>query len=381
VTALHQFQFRPDLPKVKTIVVKVGSRILAAGEASHFEKRIANLVEDIAILHAQGLHVILVSSGAIAHGIKTLGLKKKPSDMPLKQACASVGQIQLMHRYEQLFATHKLFCGQVLLTWDDLRDKMRYLNLRNTLFALLEHDAIPVINENDSVGIDEIRFGDNDTLGGQVAMLTGAELFINLTDINGLYTANPRNNKNAQQIPLVESLTPSVLKLADSEGSEFGTGGMVTKLRAAASVTKAGISAIIGDGYNHRLLEVLKEPSLGTLFLPAAKRMTSLHRWIAFTQKSAGSISVDAGAYKAMSEKGKSLLPAGITGIKGTYSAGSTVDIKTPDGIIFARGITNYSSDDTRIIKGRNTRELRELLGDSTFDEVIHRNNLVLVEH
>jgi glutamate 5-kinase len=374
---MHPIEFRRHIRTVKTLVVKVGSRILTSRTRLDRTPRIRNLIADIARLRRHGIRVLLVSSGAIAHGMLALDLSRRPQAIPYQQACASIGQIRLMHIYEILFAKHNTRIGQVLLTWDDLRDKKRYLNLRNTLFKLLDCNAVPIVNENDSVGIDEIRFGDNDTLGAQIAMLVGADLFVILTDIPGLHSANPRR-REARHIPLVERITERTHALADIKGSNEGVGGMVTKLKAAQMVTKAGICAIVGDGYQNRLVNVLKNEQAGTLFLPHLKKMSSRHRWIAFSGKVHGAVVVDDGARQALCAKGKSLLPAGIKRVAGPFAVGDMVDIKDEKGRAFARGMANYSSDDVEKIKGRRTSEIVSSLLKKSFDEVIHRDNLVL---
>ncbi len=372
-------QLRPELPELKTIVVKVGSKILSDAEEAMPTARIRRLADDLARLRDNGTQMIVVSSGAIAHGMRALGLSRRPHEIPMQQACASIGQIRLMHMYESLFSGRSITIGQVLLTWDDLHVKKRYLNLRNTLFQLLSCNAMPIVNENDSVGVEEIRFGDNDTLAAQISMLVNADLFVNLTDINGLYTGNPKTDPSAEHIPYVESITPSVFALARKEGTDVGVGGMVTKLRAAAMVTKAGIRAIIGDGYNAGLTAVLDDGSAGTLFSPSDKRMPARRRWIAFTGKSKGTLTVDAGAHKALTKFGKSLLPAGIRTVSGTFAVGDTVDITDAKGRVFARGLVNYRAADIEKIKGAQTERIEAILGGMPFEEVIHRNNLALV--
>ena len=230
--------FRKEIPSVKTLVVKTGSRILTA---SGHQARVRNMVDDLVLLQKSGIRVILVSSGAIAHGMRALGLEKRPGNIPLQQACASIGQNRLVHMYESSFSRHGVLIGQVLLTWDDLRSKKRYLNLRNTMFQLLDCGAVPIINENDSVGVEEIHFGNNDMLGAQVALLAQADLFVNLTDVGGLFEKNPHIHKSARHIPVVSHLSSSVHKLVEEKKNELSVGGMSTKLKAAEIVTRAGI--------------------------------------------------------------------------------------------------------------------------------------------
>jgi glutamate 5-kinase len=376
---MSQLQQRKELADIKTIVVKVGSKILAGKEAGGYTRRIESLVADIAALKQRGTRVLLVSSGAIAHGVLALNLPKRPATIPMKQACAGIGQIRLMHVYESLFERQNVLIGQVLLTWDDLRDKKRYLNLRNTLFQLLDYGAVPIINENDSVGVEEIRFGDNDTLGAQIALLVHADLYVNMTDLNGLYDANPKKVKTARHIPLVEAITPELYAMAERDGTSQGVGGMETKLRAAEVLTRAGIHAIVGDGYNRRLQDVIADPKAGTLFLPSKKRMSSRQRWIAFAGRRSGMVVVDEGAKSALVEKGKSLLPAGVRLVIGRFNVGDMIDIAGEDKRPFARGMVNYASSDIELLKGKRSAEIATILGGKTFDEIVHRDNLVVV--
>ena len=377
---MESLQFRREIQRMATLVVKVGSRILTADNNQPDPHRIRGLVNSIVLLQQSGVRTILVSSGAIAHGMVALHLNRRPKSIPQKQACASIGQIRLMHLYESFFSRHGVPIGQVLLTWDDLRNKKRYLNLRNTLFHLFRCRAVPIINENDSVGVEEIRFGENDTLAAQISMLVQADVFVNLSDINGLYDKNPKLHANAKHIPVVNHLSPSVLKYAFESTTEISVGGMITKLKAAEIVTKAGICAIIGDGFNRGLLDVLKNPDAGTIFLPFSKIMPSKRRWIAFTSQSAGVLIVDEGARAAIVEKGKSLLPAGIKKVMGAFKQGDMVDMRTVNNRTVARGLCNFSSDEVEKIMGCRTSEIAERLGQKAFDEVIHRDNMVLIE-
>jgi glutamate 5-kinase len=368
--------FRKEIPQVKTIVVKTGSRILTA---NGHEQRVKRLAEDLVTLQKAGLRTILVSSGAIAHGMRALGLTKRPATIPLQQACASIGQNKLMQMYEKYFASHGVIIGQVLLTWDDLRSKKRYLNLRNTFFQLLDCGAIPIVNENDSVGVEEIRFGNNDVLAAQVALLTQADLFVNLTDVGGLYDKNPHADKSAKHIPVVTEFSSSVHKLASEKKSEISVGGMSTKLKAAEMVTRAGIFALVGDGFDKRLTDLLISEDSATLFLPQKHKMSSKHRWIAFSGQSSGSLIIDDGAQRAIKNLGKSLLPAGVKGIRGSFKSGDMVDISTLDGKTLAKGLVNYSADEILKIKGMKSTEIKNILGKKEFDEVVHRDNMVLL--
>jgi len=371
-----QSLFREELRGVRTVVVKTGSRILTA--AGH-EERVGRLAADLSALRKSGARVALVSSGAIAHGMKALGLDKRPTEIPMQQACASIGQNRLMAIYQEHFAEHGTLIGQVLLTWDDLRSKKRYLNLRNTFFKLLDCGAIPIVNENDSVSVEEICFGNNDTLAAQIAMLVNADVLVNLTDVGGLYDKNPHTEKDAKHIPVVSAVSAGIQKMAGDKKSEISVGGMSTKLKAAEMVTRAGIPALIGDGFNQRLLTVLKEESGATLFLPSDKKIPARQRWIAFTGQSVGSVTVDAGAYRAITEQGKSLLAAGITKVSGKFNAGDMVDIVDSRGEAIAKGLANFSADEVEAVRGCKTAEIARRLGAVRFNEVILRDNMVVV--
>jgi glutamate 5-kinase len=368
--------FRKELASIKTIVIKTGSRILAGAGS---DERIARLAEDLSALHKCGIRVVLVSSGAIAHGMLAMKLDSRPATIPLQQACASVGQSRLMNRYQSFFEKHGILIGQVLLTWDDLRSRKRYFNLRNTLFSLLDGKIIPIVNENDSVGVEEIKFGTNDILGAQIAMLVQADVLVNLTDVGGLFDRNPSEDQEAKHIPVVTELSAAIQKLASDKRNTISVGGMKSKLKAAEMVTRSGICCLIGDGYHRRLLDVLGTEECATIFLPSARKMSSRHRWIAFSGNPQGTIVVDDGAHKAITEKGKSLLPAGIKNITGSFKAGDNVEIKTANGGAIGRGLVNYSSEEISRIMGCKTADIAALIGSKEFDEVIHRDNLVVL--
>jgi glutamate 5-kinase len=373
---MSSFTFREEILPLRTIVVKTGSRILTAEGG---DVRVDRLAADLAALRKEGLRVVLVSSGAIAHGMQALGMTKRPSTIPLQQACASVGQNRLMNNYQFHFAKHGILIGQVLLTWDDLRSRKRYLNLRNTMFQLLEYGTIPIVNENDSVGVEEIRFGTNDILAAQVAILVQADVLVNLTDVGGLYDRNPREDSCAKRIPVVSQISDAVQKFASDKKNDISVGGMTSKLKAVDMVARAGIFALIGDGFNHRLLDVLRDPASATLFMPSPHKIASRHHWIAFSGNPQGSITVDEGARRAVIEKGKSLLPAGIRSVAGSFKAGDNVDLRNEGGTVFARGLVNFSADEIRRIAGCKSSEIGQKLGSKEFDEVVHRDNLVVL--
>lgn len=370
---------RKWLADARRIVVKVGTRIITHETGKLNLGRIDRFVREIADLLNSGREIILVSSGAVGAGMGKLGLKQKPNTIPEKQAVAAVGQGLLMHIYEKLFAEYGYVVAQVLLTREDMSERRRYLNARNALFKLLNFGVVPIINENDTIAVEEIRLGDNDTLSALVAGLVDAELLVLLSDIDGLYTANPRENSDAELIEVVEEITPEIEQLAGGAGSKVGTGGMVTKLQAARIATNSGIPMVIADGKNPGVLRrVIAGEKCGTLFIPQENKLHARKRWIAFNSDTHGSITVDQGAYRAIKEHGKSLLPIGVISVGGFFEPGNVVRILSPDGEEFARGITNYSSEELDKIKGKKSGDIEHILGYKDYDEVVHRDNLAL---
>lgn len=366
-----------DLSEVKRLVVKVGSSSIthSTGRLNLFQ--LEKLVRQLSDLHNQGLEVVLVSSGAIGAGVGKLGLSRRPRNIPEKQAAAAVGQGILLHMYEKFFGEYGVTVGQVLLTREDFTDRKRFLNARNTLLALLQMGVVPVINENDTVAVDEIRLGDNDNLAALVAGLLDADLLILLSDIEGLFTGDPRTDKDARLIPEVTEITPEIEALAGGVGTNLGTGGMVTKLQAARIAMHSGMVTIIARaGEEDVLRRILSGEPLGTAFWPSV-RLRNKKRWIAYGSAIRGKIFIDRGAARALLENGKSLLPSGVVKVEGDFGVGSTVSVMYGDKEI-ARGIVNYSAREVDAIKGLQTSEIAGVLGYKDFDEVIHRNNLVL---
>lgn len=363
---------------IKRLVVKVGSSTLSHPSGKLNINQMEKLVREVADLRNSGREVILVTSGAQGAGIGKLGLKCKPKTIPQKQAMAAIGQGLLMHMYEKLFSEYGIVVAQVLLTREDIMDRKRFLNARNALNALLQLDAIPIINENDTIAVEEIKFGDNDTLSALVASLAEAELLILLSDIDGLYDTNPYVNENAVLIPLVTEINSEVERLAGGSGSDLGTGGMVTKLQAAKVAMNSGFPMIIAHGKEEKVVtRIISGEQVGTLFLPKENRLHSKKRWIAFGSNLQGKIFIDEGAEKALVAEGKSLLPTGITGFEGEFDIGNTVSVCCGCREI-GRGIVNYPSGDIAMIKGKKTKDIARILGHKDYDEVIHRNNFVL---
>jgi glutamate 5-kinase len=363
----------------KRIVIKVGSSSVAYANGKPKHDQIGALVRQLSGLHKQGKEVLLVTSGAIGTGAGRLGLTGRPRTIPAKQAAAAVGQGILMHIYEKLFSEYGVTVGQVLLTREDFSDRRRFLNAGNTLHALLQFGVIPVINENDTVAVDEIKLGENDTLSALVAGLVDAELLILLSDIQGLYTADPRKDHAARLIREVGEITPAIESLAGGVGSKMGSGGMITKIQAARIASHSGVFTVLtSPAEKDIILRIMAGEQVGTVFLPSANKLENKKRWIAYSSALCGKIHVDDGAAAALVKKGKSLLPSGVTASEGVFEIGSTVSIIGPDQREIGRGITCYSSVEIDLIKGSQTKEISRILGYKDYDEVVHRNNLVL---
>ncbi|NLY55431.1 MAG: glutamate 5-kinase [Firmicutes bacterium] len=364
----------------KRIVIKVGTSSLTHANGKLHYQAIERLVQEVADLVNSGREVILVSSGAVGAGMGRLGLSTRPKTIPEKQAVAAVGQGLLMQIYERMFSQYGQVVAQVLLTREDIGDRKRYLNAQNALSTLLSLGVVPIINENDTVAVEELKFGDNDTLSALVASLTNADLLIILTDIDGIYTADPRVHPEAV---LLDNLTyPELIKRVEAggEGSGMGTGGMRTKLEAARIATAAGIKVIVAQSSIPNVLtRICAGEQLGTLIMPCTSGLNSRERWIAFSLPTSGKVVVDEGAVKAIKHNGKSLLPSGITAVAGDFVRGDAVEITTPQGEVFARGITNYGSEEIAQIKGCKSCDIEKKLGYKYYDEVIHRDNLVLI--
>lgn len=366
---------------MKRLVVKIGSNILASGNEGLDTKRISTIARDVAELHDTGYNIVLVSSGAVAAGMKKLELKEKPKTVKLKQAAAAVGQSSLMWAYERSFGEYNKKVAQVLLTRDAFDDRKKYINAKNTLLTLLSYNVIPIINENDTVSTDEIRFGDNDFLASLVASLIEAERLIILSDVDGLYTDDPKKAKHAEIISVVEEITPALIhKAGKAGGSVVGTGGMYSKLLAAQRAVNHGIIVHIISGRKGGLMKAhIDGKDCGTLFQPKREKLSSRKGWIAYGSRSKGTIVIDDGAIKALTQGGKSLLPSGIITVAGNFETGDAVYCLDSDGTRIAKGLMNYSSAEIDKIKGKRTAEIEKILGYKYSDEAIHRDNLVLL--
>lgn len=367
------------LSRAKTIVVKLGSAQLT-DERGLSDDRIRAFASSMASCMRGGKRIILVTSGAVAAGSAVIFAGKKPDTIPKKQAAASVGQITLMHRYFEAFASLDVRIGQILLSEYVLRDRVSYLNARNTIHELLDSGIIPVINENDTIATEELKFGDNDYLGAVVACLAEADLYVILTDTDGLY----RNFDDVQKrelIPVVERIDAAVKKEVSGKTSKFSTGGMASKMRAMELVMHSGIAGIIANGADTGVIgRIASGTHVGTVFLPAAQAASQRKRWILgnVNLKTKGSITVDAGAVKALKKNDKSLLPGGIVSVSGKFAMGDAVNVIDTEKHVIARGIVNYSSAEIQKIKGKRSGDIAAVLGEAPYEEVIHRDNLVV---
>ncbi len=371
---------RRYLERVKRVVVKVGSAVLTTREGLDFTV-LDNLARQIARLMDSGRQVILVSSGAVAAGRRKLGLSDRALTLREKQAAAAAGQSSLMRAYEKIFEQLGRKVAQLLLTHDALSHRDRYLNARNTLFTLLDWGVVPIINENDTVSVEELRFGDNDTLGALVTNLTEADLLICLTDVAGLYSANPSEDPEAKLLSTVARIDATVQAMVGGITSKVGTGGMGTKIKAAKMVAARGGCCVIGPGREPEILtRLFAGEAVGTFFLPQAEKLASRKHWIAYTLRPQGYLRLDAGACRALAEGGKSLLPSGIVEVQGKFGIGAPVHCLNPAGEAIAAGLVNYSAADLDRIKGVKSCHIEQVLGRAKdFDEVIHRDNLVLL--
>lgn len=368
------------LEKARRIVVKVGSSILASVEKGLHYEAFSRLTKEISELKRQGYEIVLVSSGAIAAGMEKLGYKTRPQSITQKQATAAVGQSRLIHIYENYFSRYQQMVAQVLLTHDDLSHRRRFLNARNTLVALLELGIIPIINENDTVVVDEIKVGDNDNLSALITNLIEADLLIILTDIEGICDRDPRSHPDAKCISLIEDIDADMEGVMGETQSQMSVGGMASKIQAARKASRFGIPTVVACGTKKEVLrQILKGKEIGTLILPKMKTLSSRKHWIAFNLRPKGDLIVDEGAKKAIVQKGKSLLPSGVLEVRGSFGRGDSVSCVGPRGKEFARGLVNYSVQELDKIKGHRTGEIEKVLGYKYSDEIIHRDDLVVL--
>lgn len=369
----------PRLAAARRLVVKIGSALVVdASQAAPRTSWLASLAKDIADLHHRGVEVLVVSSGAIALARRSLGLTAPRLRLEEKQAAAAVGQIRLAQAWSEALSAHGLIAAQLLLTLDDTEDRRRYLNARATLATLLQLDAIPVINENDTVATTEIRFGDNDRLAARVAEMVAADQLILLSDIDGLYTADPKRDPSATHIPEISVITPEIEAMGGEPPPGYSSGGMRTKLAAARIATGAGVAMAIAQGHVEHPLRALEKGALCTWFLPAPEGRSARKRWILGSLQPLGSYTIDAGAARALTA-GRSLLPAGVTALAGQFERGDPVLVQGPEGKILARGLSAYASADAARIIGHRSEAIEAILGWRGRDEIIHRDDLALL--
>lgn len=372
-------QSRVDLGRARRVVVKIGSSLLTDSEAGIRVSVVERIAADVAALRQKGIEVCIVSSGSVALGRVHMGWLGRKLSVHEKQACAAMGQPSLMHAYKQAFSAHGLQVAQLLLTKDDLRHRRRYLNASNTSETLFSAGVVPIVNENDTVVVEEIKFGDNDTLGALVCLVVDADLLIMMTDVDGLFSENPSVNSQATRLSVVNEVNQDILKMAGDVGSEFGTGGMVSKLKAAEIATRGGVAAAILNGHQEDGVKALfAGQDIGTLFLCGEDRQTRRQHWIMDVLHPVGIIHVDAGAAKAVLEGGGSLLPIGMTDVLGAFDKGGCIEIAGPNGT-FAKGLSNYNADEMRKLIGVSSEKIEETLGYVDFTSVVHRDNLVLL--
>lgn len=373
---------RQMLSSARRIIIKIGTGVLATGTGRPMISRMRGLCREVAALKRDGKEVILVTSGAIAAGMEAVGLKKRPTSVPDLQMAAAVGQSRLMARYDKLFSAEHCLIGQVLLTHDDLRDRTRHLNARNTMMALLRRQIIPIINENDVVAVDELKFGDNDALASRVALLVEADVLILLSTTDGLRA--PAGVRRTKRISYLEAVTQKALSLAVGKGSDLSVGGMAAKLQSAQVAVDGGTLVVIADGRKSRIVsKVLAGDDTGTLIGNADKAQdrafTGKKRWIAFFHRPEGALTIDDGACKAIEKNGRSLLAIGIKAVQGEFPRGAVVGVKAESGLLIGHGIVEYSSAEIDRIRGKKTAQIAALLGSKDFDEVIHRDNMVVL--
>jgi glutamate 5-kinase len=380
---MSQLIYKPDLiARVRRIVVKVGSSVLSDGSGVRTEV-VESIAGEIDALMTSGREAILVTSGAIAAGRSRIAKPTARADsLPTRQAAAAIGQIELMALYQREFARHGRTAAQLLLTHDDLADRKRRANARQTILTLLANGITPIVNENDTVAVDEIRFGDNDHLSALVANLADAELLVMLSDIEGVLTGDPRSRADARLIPLITDAEAEMKGLVADTAGPLGTGGMASKLKAARQAAGAGIAVLIVAGHRPDAITAALDATResGTLILPMKSQIKGRKHWIAFALKPMGALTVDSGAAQALRTSGRSLLPSGIRGVSGEFSAGACVSLISPEGNEFGRGLVNYSAGDVMRVIGHRSAEILRLLGYKVADEIIHRDNLVLLD-
>ncbi len=363
-------------------MVKIGSSSITGNSGGLDLVKMKKFAGEIAVLFESGIETIIVTSGAISAGLEYLGISVRPREISILQAAAAVGQVELMRTYGDLFAVNSMKIGQILLTREDTARRIQYLNIKNTIENLLNLKVVPVINENDSVAVEEIKFGDNDRLGALVASLTSADLLIILSDIDGLYDSDPRENPDAKLISFVNKITPEIEGLAGGIGSAYSSGGMVSKLKAAKICAFSGIPMVIANSMQSNVLEkIIRFDSIGTFFAPQTKRkVKSMKRWIAFGIQTKGAIYLDSGAEEAVGLKGKSILPVGVIRVEGSFNRGDTLKVFSQQGRLIAKGLSNFSDGEIAKVMGKNKSQILKEFGREMCCEIIHRDSMVVFD-
>lgn len=371
-----------DLSNVKNLIIKIGSSSLCDDAGNINKERILNLIQQLAYIKRRGIKITLVSSGAINAGVHIMNLESRPQTIPQKQALAAIGQASLMQIYEDLFSLFDLKCAQILLNHDDFDDRKRLMNFNNAMQALIDYDVVPIINENDTLAVEEIKVGDNDTLASLIVPAVNGDMVVLVSDIDGLYDDNPHTNKDAKLIKNVDGITKEIEAMAKDASSKVGTGGMITKIRAAKVCNDFGCDmAIVNGNQPNVLIDLMDGKDVGTYFSGKSGRtLSSRQHWIMYRSTPKGTIVVDDGAKLALTSNHTSLLPKGIVDVEGNFLTSQNIDIVDTSGNLLARGMANYSSDEIRLIKGLNTSEIESVLHYKDYDEVVHANNLVLVD-
>jgi len=374
MTTNHKLSFE----RAKRAVVKVGSNVLTEDNGLNL-KAMRSIARQICKLIDNGLEVILVSSGAMASGVRKIGLAKRPDELPKRQAVAAIGQAGLMMEYEKAFGRYSQKVAQILLTSEDLSNRKRYLNARNTLNTLLSWKVVPIVNENDTVWVEEIKLGDNDNLAAMITLLMDADVLINLTDIDGLYTQDPRVYPQAELIPRVTRITKDTERYAGDIPGALGSGGMISKIKAARKVNSAGVPMVIAAGDKPNiLLKLFAGQKHGTFFVSKTQRLASRKCWIAFSLKPQGVLKIDGGAANALLRNGKSLLPSGIVEVTNDFGVGAPVEFVDRHNEVLGIGLVNYSSSEIKKIMGLKSNRIKQVLGHKSYDEIIHRDNLAI---
>lgn len=366
---------------VDRVIIKVGTRVLTREDNTIILERIDRLASQVVKLRERGISCTIVTSGAVGAGLGRLGLGSYPRLVPQRQAVAAVGQVRLMKMWEHAFAEYDTHVGQVLVSAEDIQNRRRFVNLQNTLECLIGMNVVPIINENDSVSVKEISYGDNDSLSAQVAGVINAGLLIIMTDIDGLYTANPKKDPSAERVPFVSEITGAITRSTKGKGSGVSIGGMRSKIDAARLATAAGRACVVASGIECRIEDIVNGEDVGTFFVPVAENMARRKQWIAFSSRTKGRIYVDEGASDALLNRGKSLLASGVRELKGRFQSGDVVEISTAENApAFARGVSSFSSADLDKIKGLHSSKIEDVLGHSAPLEVIHKDKLALVD-